>query len=65
MSTRGQGHCLTFVQGLSDLYFQTYSQADGHIKVKFYAEPFWLRGTQVCFSDGGYMAKMAAMPICG
>ena len=31
MSTRGQGHCLTFVQGHSDLYFQTYSQAAGHI----------------------------------
>ena len=40
MSTGGQGHCLTFVQGHSDLYFQTYSQAAGHIKVKFHVEPF-------------------------
>ena len=31
------GHCLT--QGHSDVYFQTYSQAAGHIKVKCFVEP--------------------------
>ena len=39
MSAKGQGHCLTFVQGQSDLYFQTYSQAAGYIKVQFHVEP--------------------------
>ena len=32
-------HCLTFVQGHSDLYFQTYFQAVVQIKVKFHVEP--------------------------
>ena len=64
MSTRGQIHCLTFVQGHSDLNFQTYSQAAGHIQVKFHSEPLWSGETKVCSNDGGYMAKMAAMPVC-
>ena len=39
MSTRDQCHCLTFVYGHSDLYFQIYSEAAGYIKVKFHVEP--------------------------
>ena len=61
MSTRDQGHCLTFVQGHSHLYFQIYSQSAGHIKVKFHVEP----GTKVCSKDGGYKVKVTAMPVCG
>ena len=31
----------------------------------FHVEPLWSRGMKVCSNDGGYMVKMAAMPICG
>ena len=65
MSARGQGHCSTFLLGHSDIYFETYFHAAGHIKVKFYVEPFWSGGTKVCSNEGGYMAQMAAMPIWG
>ena len=65
MGTSSQGYCLTFVQGHPDLYFQTYSQAAGHIKFKFHVEPFWSGGTKVCSNYGGYMVKMAATPVYG
>ena len=61
-STRGQGHCSTFLLGHSDIYFQTYSFAAGHFKVNLYVEPLWSGGMKVCSNDGGYMAKMAALP---
>ena len=66
MSTRGQGHSLTFVQGHCDysLYFQTYSQAAGLITVKLHVEPLWSGGMKVCSNDRDYMAKMVAMPVC-
>ena len=35
------------------------------IKVKFYVEPPWERGTKVCINGPGHMSKMAAMPIYG
>ena len=63
--SKRQGHCFTFVQGHSDFYFQTYPQAAGHIKVKLHVEPLWSGGTKVWSNDGGYMPKMAAMPIYG
>ena len=47
------------------IQIQTYSQAAGHIKVKFHVEPVWSWGMKVCSNDEGYMAKMAAMPVCG
>ena len=50
-------------RSLFDFYFQTYSQAVGHVKVKFHVEPLWSGGTKVCSNDGGYIAKVAA--ICG
>ena len=33
------------------------------IKAKFYVEPPWVGGTQVCSRHLGHMAKMAATPI--
>ena len=39
MSTRGESHPLTFIQGHSGLYM--YFHFAGHIKVKFYMEPSW------------------------
>ena len=62
---QSQDHCLTFVYGHSDLYFKTYTQAAGHVKVRFHVKPLWSGGTKVCSNDGRYMAKMAAMSICG
>ena len=35
------------------------------IKAKFYVEPPWGGGTQVCINGPGHMTKMAAMPIDG
>ena len=35
------------------------------IKAKFYVEPPWEGGTNVCTNDPGHMTKMAAMPIYG
>ena len=48
LSMRGQGHCLTFVQGHSDLYFQTYFQAAGHIS-QISCESFMIRGSESSF----------------
>ena len=58
MSTKCQGHWLIFVQSHSDLYFQIYSQAAGHIQVNFHIEPLWSVGTKIYSNVGGYMAKM-------
>ena len=35
------------------------------IKAKFYVEPSWEGGTEVCINGPGHMTKMAAMPIYG
>ena len=64
MNTRGQGHCLTFVQGNSDLNFQTSAPNLLDTSVKFHVEPLWSRD-QICSNDVGNMTKMAAMPIYG
>ena len=63
MSTRGQGQCLTFVQGHSDLYFQTASAANPlcPVEARFHVELLWIESTKIC-SD---MTKMATMPIYG
>ena len=59
MDTKGQVHCLTFVQGHSDLYFQTSAP-----KLLDRSEHL-LSGTKVCSSDVGHMTKMASVPIYG
>ena len=67
MSTRGQGHCLTFFQGHSDLYFQAYSQAAGHIQgfpLEFYFREHMspltliLRGIWSDFGGHGCLSKV-------
>ena len=35
------------------------------IKAKFYVEPPWEGGTEVCINGPGHMTKMAATPIYG
>ena len=35
------------------------------INAKFYVEPPWEGGTNVCINDPGHMTKMVAMPIHG
>ena len=64
MSTRGQGHCSTFVQGHTDLYFQISSAAKplGPLKPNFMLLSW---GTKVCSVDVGCKAKMAGMPVYG
>ena len=44
MSTRGQSQCLIFVQGHSDLYFQTSSAPKLPVEAKFSLEPLWIGG---------------------
>ena len=50
VSTRGQGHSLTFDLGLSHsmkiLYFP--SKAAGLFVTKFFVEPTWAEGTKIC-----------------
>ena len=68
MSTRGQDHCLTFVQGHSDLYFQTSSSAAKPLcpsNPKFHIEVLWVERTKICSNGPGHMTKMATMPIYG
>ena len=50
---RWQGHCLTFVQGHLDLYFQTFVAE--HIKVKFHVESLWSGGVRICSNDVGHI----------
>ena len=66
MSTRGQGSCLTCVQGHSDLYFQTSAAKPlGPLKPKFHVELLWVLRLKVCSNNLGHVTKMAAMPIYG
>ena len=62
MSTRGQGHCLTFVQVHTDLYFQTSSAPKplGALKPN-YVEPLWVMGTKGSSNSPGHVTKMAVM----
>ena len=62
--TRGQGHCLTFVEGHSDLYFQT-SAAKPPIEDKFHVELSWVVRMKVCSKSPGHVTKMATMPVYG
>ena len=39
------------------------SETTGPIKIKFYMEPPWDRGTKVCSTGPGHMTKMAAANI--
>ena len=65
MSTRVQGHCLTFVQCHSFLYFQTDSKASKAmwpISAKFHMDPLRIGETK-CYP--GHVTKMAATLIHG
>ena len=42
-----------------------FSETAWPIKMKFYVEPPWVGGTEVCTRDLGHMTKMAATPIYG
>ena len=57
MSIRGQGHCLTFVQGHSDLYFQTSAPKLLDTQSQISCETFmmWGVGVRICSNDVGHM----------
>ena len=42
-----------------------FSETASPIKAKFYVEPPWVGGTNVCSRHLGHMTKMAATPIYG
>ena len=67
MTTQGQGNSLTFVQGHSDLNFQTsFSKKNIRLfEAKFHMKPRWDVGMKMCSNDPGHMTKMASMPIYG
>ena len=47
---------------ISNIFF---SKTAWPIKAKFYVEPPWVGGTNVCSRHLGHMTKMAATPIYG
>ena len=47
---------------ISKIFF---SETAWPIKLKFYVEPPWVGGMEVCSRDLGHMTKMAATPIYG
>ena len=42
-----------------------FSKSDWPTKAKFYVEPPWVGGTNVCSRHLGHMIKMAAIPLYG
>ena len=64
MGNRGQGHCLLFVQGHSDLYIHVSAPKLLNTSIKFHVEPLW-SGDRIFRNDVGHMTKMATMPIYG
>ena len=67
MSTRGQGHCFTFVQGHSDLYSQTFALKLLDTSMSNFMWHLYDLGNiiKVCSNDVGHMTKMGIMPIYG
>ena len=67
MNIKGQGHSLTFVQGLSDSIFSNFfsSKSTGPIEAKFHIEPPWDIGMKIYTNVLGHMTKMASRPIYG
>ena len=66
MSRRGQGHCLTFDQGLS--YYDNFKhlfKATGPIVTKSHLEPPGADGTKICSNPIVHMTNMATTPIYG
>ena len=60
MSTRGQGHCLTFVKVHSGLYVQTSVP-----RLLDRSKSNFMIGEQNCSNDVDHMTKIAAMSING
>ena len=67
MSTKGQGHLLTFVQGHSDPTFSNFFSLETArpIAAKFHVDYPWDGETEICSNGPGHMTKMAAIPIYG
>ena len=65
MSTKGQGHSLTFVQISQDSIFLNFffSITTRPVETKCHVEPPWTGGTKVPLNGPGHMTKTAAMPI--
>ena len=66
ITTKGQGHLLTFVLEVSDFsIFIFSSKTAGLIETKSHVEPLWDGGMKVCSWDLGQMIKIFAMPLYG
>ena len=68
MSTKGQGHSLTLVKGLSDFKIKTcFSQKQlGNLEPKLIImKAYGRNGMKIYTNDMGHMTNMAAMPIYG
>ena len=67
MSTRGQGHSLTFDPELS--YFDNIKQSPQKplrpIVTKFHIDPPGVEGMKICAYGPGHMTNMATTPIYG
>ena len=59
----GIGHCRRCGRPPFSNVFS--SETAWPIKAKFYVEPPWEGGTNVCINGPGHMTKMATMPIYG
>ena len=67
MTTKGQGHSLTFDQGHSDSTFSNFfsSKNARPFETKVHMEPPWDVGMKICSNVLGYMIKRASRPIYG
>ena len=67
MNIKGQGHSLTFVQGLSDSIFSNFfsSKSTGSVEAKFHIESPWDIWMKIYSNVPGHMTKMASWPIYG
>ena len=65
MTTKGQGHSLTFVQGHSDSTFSNvFSKTNTRpLEAEFYMEPPWDVRMKNCSNVPGHMTKVASRPI--
>ena len=63
VSTRGQGHYLTFdLELLHVVKINIGSKATGPVETQFHAEPLGVEETEICSNLPGHMTSMAATP---
>ena len=67
ITTKGQGHSLTFVQGHSNSTLSNFfsSKNTRPFEANFHVAPPWDVGMKICSNVPGHMAKMVSRPIYG